>query len=138
MKPADNMKILPKGSVLFHGTDAEFDEAEEGLDGPAWFSTSHSVAGYFARRSGRGGIKRVIAFSLEEDLALHEIYSAREMQAFADEHNLCLLGVEDMRESIEASGIPGWRIPSNYPDGDDIVIASTHLDSLTYLKTYLV
>lgn len=132
------MYILKAGTTLFHGTDnQDLEEYSSSLHPYAWVSTSRSVAEHFAKRSGGwGGPKRVIEYRLSEDLALHEITSAQQMRNFAEEHDIDLSGVEGMRESAEVSGIPGWIIPSNYPDGDDILIGETHL--LDYVGTSLI
>ncbi len=120
------MKTLVAGTLLYHGTDADFDEESEGLNGPAWLSSSRAVAEHFAKRTGGwGGEKRVIEYRLAEDVELHDIYSAQEMQEFADEHGISLLGAEDMRDTVENAGIPGWILPYNYPNGDDILIVNT-------------
>lgn len=129
------MLTLKAGTMLFHGTDSDdFDEECDSLRGPAWVSSSFEVAARFASRSGGwGGVKRVVAYGLMEDVMLHQIGSARQMQEFAEEHGLDLCGVEEMRDSVEASGIPGWVIPNNYPDGDDILIVDTSV--LDYVET---
>ncbi|WP_321935305.1 hypothetical protein [Paraburkholderia sp. J8-2] len=135
MKSAGNMTVLKKGTALFHGTDCDdFDETTESLNGPAWLSSSRGVAQYFATRPGGwGGTKRVIEYALAEDLELHLVSSQRAMAQLADEHDIAVTGVEEMRESVEASGIPGWVIPGNYADGDDILIVRT--DLLDYVGT---
>lgn len=116
---------LNAGTLLFHGTSAEdFDEETDVLDGPAWVSTSESVAKYFARRN-KSGFARVVTYRLGVDVSLPEIQSSREMQHFSQEYDLSLDSVEDMRDSILSAGLPGWVIPNNYPDGDDIVLTDT-------------
>lgn len=132
------MKCIKAGTLLYHGTDCnDFDEASDPLNGPAWLSSSLAVATHFASRSGGwGGVKCVAVYRLTEDVELHHVTSARQMQALAEEHGLELCGVEEMRESVEASGIPGWVIPKNYPNGDDILIANTR--ALDYVRTELV
>lgn len=134
MSNTDKM-TLKAGTVLFHGTDCDdFDESVDSLDGPAWLSTSRSVAEHFVNnRSGWGGRKRIVSYTLDADLQLPEISSAREMAAFAEEHALDLSGVEGIRESVQAAGLAGWVIPNNYPDGDDILIVETNL--LTYRES---
>lgn len=131
------MITIKAGTILYHGTDCDdFDEEFDRLTGPAWLSSSKEVARHFATRSGGwGGTKRLIAYKLTEDVRLPEITSSRQMQMFAEEHGICLLGVEEMRESVEQAGIPGWVIPNNYPDGDDILLVST--GALDYQETEL-
>jgi hypothetical protein len=120
---------LPAGTVLFHGTDNDdFDESNDRLEGPAWVSTSKSVAAHFASRSGGwGGVKRVISYTLADALSLPEITSRADMLELSEEHDICLGGAEEIRESFQASELPGWIIPNNYPDGDDILIVDTSL-----------
>jgi len=38
-------------------------------------------------------------------------------------------GAEDMRDAVDAAGLPGWAIPGNYgcPGGDDLLIRETRL-----------
>lgn len=131
------MITLKAGMQLFHGTDNDdFEEAEDRLNGPAWLSDSKAVAQYFATRSGGwGGTKRIITYTLAEDVKLHHIRSGREMLNFSEEHNIDTGGVEEMRESVEDAGIPGWVISSNYPEGDDILIVDTGV--LDYVQTEL-
>jgi len=84
-----------------------------------------------ARRS-LGGSKRVVTYKVATDIQLPVISSARAMQAFAEEHGIRLTGVEDMRDTADQSGIPGWIIPNNYPEGDDILLVDTSaLDYVT-------
>lgn len=132
----DFMMMLPAGTVLFHGTDNDdFVEAEDSLGGPAWLSRSRSVAEHFARRSGGwGGRQRVVEYVLSASIELCLIVDARGLQTLARKHNIDLSGVEGMRESVERSGLPGWIIPNNYPDGDDILIVST--DVLDFVQTH--
>jgi hypothetical protein len=132
------MHTLKAGTTLYHGTDnSDFEEESSNPNPYSWFSTSRTVAEQFAKRSGGwGGPKRIIEYRLSEDLALPEITSTREMQAFAEEHEIDLSGVEGMRDSAEVAGIPGWIIPANYPDGDDILLGGTHL--LDYVGTTLL
>lgn len=130
------MKTLEAGTILFHGTDSDdLIEADDSLDGPAWLSTSRSVATHFAKRSGGyGGKKRVVEYRLAEPVQLHEILSSREMSEFAEEYGISLCGVSEMRESVADSGISGWIIPFNYQDGDDVLIADT--SALEYVATH--
>jgi hypothetical protein len=118
---------LKAGTLLYHGTDCDdFDEVNDRLTGPAWLSTAAAVALHFAKRSGGwGGTKRVMTYRLTEDVELPEILSERARRDFAEEHNIDLTGVEEMRDSVERAGIPGWVVPNNYPDGDDILLVDT-------------
>lgn len=131
------MATIKAGTILYHGTDCDdFEEGVDDLEGPSWLSSSKDVARHFATRDGGwGGTKRIIAYELTEDVLLPEITSSSQLQTFAKEHDLCLLGVEEIRKSIEQAGIPGWIIPNNYPEGDDILLADTRV--LRYQKTEL-
>lgn len=115
---------LKAGTVLYHGTDSDaFQERVDALDGPSWLSSARSVASHFAlNRSGSGGLKRVISYRLARDVELCKIMSARGLQALAQEHGFSAGSSESIRDGIAASGLPGWVIPDNYPDGDDILI----------------
>jgi len=131
------MLTLKKGMVLYHGTDALFDEQSEGLHGPVWVSSSITVAEHFARLPGGfGGVKRIIKFRLAKRIELNDIHSPREMLEFAEEHGIGLYGVDDMKEGVESSGIAGWIIPNNYPDGDDILIADASV--LEHVETHVM
>ena len=118
---------LKAGTILYHGTDNDdFDEAADGLDGPAWLSQGLQVAQRFAARNSWGGQKRVIAYRLTEDVTLPAIYSREEMEELAEEHNIDLSGTEAIRDSFANSSLPGWVIPHNYPEGDDILLQFTN------------
>lgn len=119
---------IKEGSVLHHGTSADFDERTTELEGPAWFSSSPSVARVFAlRRSGADGSPRILRYRVTQDVELPEILSAADLEELAEEHNLSVYGPEEIRESIRMSGLPGWIIPYNYPDGDDILLVDTSI-----------
>jgi hypothetical protein len=131
---------LAAGTVLFHGTDTDdFEERSQTLDGPSWLSSSRSVANHFAvNRAGAGGLKRIISYRLVRDIALFEITSSRGLQSFAQEHDFSPSSSESIREGVAAAGLPGWIIPNNYPDGDDILITDPG-SILEYQETeYLV
>lgn len=128
--------VLPTGSVLFHGTTADFDEACESLEGPSWLSTSKEVAQKMAKmRPEGGGEPRVLVYELVEDAVLPGIYSRTELGRLADTFGLDLHDTEAMRDSLQASSLPGWHIPHNYPTGSDTLIKDT--DMLRYLYTEL-
>lgn len=130
------MTILRAGTVLYHGTaEPDFDESDDGLDGPAWLSDSPLVAERFARRNASGSASRprVLSYTLEVDVELHLIRSTVDIEMLAEEHGISFDGVEEMRDSVSDSGIPGWVIPNNYPEGADILIADTGV--LRYVQT---
>lgn len=119
------MTTLKAGTVLYHGTAmSEFEEADDHLDGPAWLTDSEVVAELFARRNATGGdsMPRVLTYTLEVDVDLHLI---RGLDELSEEHGISFGGVEEMRDSVTDAGIPGWVIPSNYPEGADILLADT-------------
>lgn len=120
-----NKVKLQAGMLVYHGTDCDdFNEDEDSLDGPAWVSSSRAVAEFFVtNRAGWGGQRRLITYVLACDVELYEVRSRDDMQRLAEKFNLLLDGTEEIRESVRESGIEGWIIPNNYPDGDDILIA---------------
>ena len=127
-------QTLPPGTLLYHGTACnDFDETQEQLYGPAWVSDSESVARVFAGRNGGDGPPRVVVYRLVEPVVLPLITSSRDIEQLADVFGLSLAGVEEMRSSVEQANLPGWWIPSNYPDGADILLTST--GSLEYVGT---
>ena len=128
-------ETLRKGTLVYHGTDNDdFDEEYASLDGPAWVSTSEAVARNFVlNRSGWGGVKRIITYELGEDVSLPVIRSQRAMAQFAEDNGISLNGVEEIRDSLLRSELPGWWIPNNYPDGDDILLKDTSI--LDHVKT---
>lgn len=127
--------VLPAGTLLYHGTDNDnFAEAGDALDGPAWLSNTEAVARHFASRTFRwGGTARVVVYRLTESILLPAAHSNHELGELAEEFQLNLCGVEGMRDSMQSSGLPGWWIPANYPDGDDILL--THTNLLEYVET---
>jgi hypothetical protein len=127
---------LKAGTVLYHGTaEPDFEEADDDLDGPAWLTDSPAVAERFARRnaSGPDSRPRVLSYTLEVDVELHLIRSKADTTALEEEHGISFFGVEEMRDTVVNSGIPGWVIPNNYPEGADILIVDTGV--LRYMKT---
>lgn len=129
------VQVLPAGTLLFHGTDCDnFNEADEPLWGPAWLSESATVAEHFARRSGGwGGPRRVVVYRVAEPVTLPLVSQGADMDQLADAFDLALLGVEEMRDSVQRAGLPGWWIANNYPTGSDILLSRT--DCLDYIET---
>lgn len=131
------MTTLKAGTVLYHGTaESDFDESDDSLDGPAWLTDSPAVAERFARRnaSGPDSRPRVLSYTLEVDVELHLIRSKADTEELTAEHGISFFGVEEMRDSVADSGISGWVIPNNYPEGADILIADT--GSLRYVSSF--
>lgn len=121
---------LEGGAVLYHGTAApidEFDERYDGLDPASFVTDSLEVARFFAERSKRDcpeGVARIISFRLPLPVDLPLIDSRASMEVFCEEHGIGLYGVEEMRDGILTSGLPGWFVAGNYPcGGADILLA---------------
>lgn len=112
---------LKAGTILYHGTSAEFED----LEGPSWVSRSVSVADFFKGRY-KGPQPRVLVFETTESLNLILIRTPREFAEVLLEAGHT--GDEDMTEIAElfaarfAGEYDGWIIPDNYPDGDDILL----------------
>lgn len=122
------MTTLKAGTVLYHGTAmTEFEEADDHLDGPAWLTDSEAVAERFARRNAQGSDSkpRVLTYTLDSDIELHLIRGRADLDELTEEHGISFNGVEEMRDTVSDAGIPGWVIPSNYPEGADILLADT-------------
>ena len=128
-----NTTTLKEGTTLYHGTSVpEFAEAEDHITGPAWFTTSWTVATHFATRHS-GGSPRILVFRLTEELELPEILSSHDMEQVAEAYDVCFGCTEEIVESVACSSLAGWIIPYNYPDGDDILLANTSV--VEYLRT---
>ena len=115
------------GTLLYHGTGWSF--APEEIYGPAWFSRSVEVAWHFAMRSG-GPEPRVMAYLLTREVELPLINGPRDFDAFCDEHDIHPYSAEDMAAGVRRAGLPGWLVPDNYPDGDDILLVD--LSTITF------
>lgn len=107
---------LSARTTLYHGTNAEFDPDDDELMAPAWFSTSVSVAKHFAR----GG--RIYRYQVINPISLPVIKTRADRARFFERFDLDDGGAEDIADSMKPSGLPGWIIPDNYPDGDDIML----------------
>ena len=106
---------LGAGTILHHGTSAEFEDDE--IEGPCWFSRSRDVAERFAGQDGR-----VISFSLDQPIDLPMISGREDFAEFCEEHWIRPYSAEDMAEGVMRAGLPGWITPDNYPGGDDILL----------------
>jgi hypothetical protein len=113
---------IKKGTIVYHGTSAR---GFETLEGPAWVTTSISVADVFVWRY-TGPSPRVLMFQTTKPVKLMLIESQRDLfdaiiETGADP-------VSEMSEIAEAfadhfgTTYDGWIIPDNYPDGDDILL----------------
>ena len=120
--------VLKKGTILYHGTAQEFEPNDIGM--PAWFSTSRSVAEHFleARDSGEGQ-ERILRYQVTSPIRLPRIDDREDLEALGERFGIEALmqreSSEDMAEGVADSVLPGWIIPDNYPDGDDILLVSS-------------
>jgi hypothetical protein len=119
----DQSYTLRAGTTVYHGTGSDVDFTE--LEGPAWVSTSRSVAQWF--RGWHGGERaRVLEFKLVADVNLRSVYSSEEFQEMIE--GLGLEPEDEIREIADAlctqTPYEGWIIPNNYPDGDDILLCN--------------
>ncbi len=117
---------LPAGTLLYHGTDADFDERRETLHGPLWVSDSESVAEQFSSRNGQDGPSRVITFETADDLHLWHITGRDTFDEFEEHTGFDMCGSSgEMAEAVcDHLGLDGWIIPNNYMDGADIMLCS--------------
>jgi len=119
-------EVIPRGTVLYHGTAEDFPAGDLGF--PAWFSTSRSVAEHFQSWHG-GKYPRVLAYRALRPIRLPRIDSREEMEAFGEMFGMESVvegyGAEEMAEDMLKSSLPGWILPHNYPDGDDILLAAS-------------
>ena len=114
---------LRRGKILYHGTNTqdEFDVP----DGPAWFSDTESVAREFATWHGDSGRPRVLSFKLTHNLRLARIDDVLDFDKATRTED----AVSEYADPTELAnevcrGYDGWIIPTNYPDGADIMICS--------------
>ena len=117
-------QVLPRGTVLYHGTSQRFDPS--GIEMPAWFSTSESVAEHFQDWHGGEESGKVLRYKVICPIRLPRIDGKEEMEKFCEMIgvNMEAYGSEDIVDAMRNSSMPGWIIPDNYPDGDDILLAS--------------
>lgn len=128
------MIVLKKGEILFHGTDADFEPDD--IRDAAWFTRSRSVAEHFGSRFGWGDGARVHSYMLVEDLELPDFHSKAEFDEFLESHGIEGFSPEELSDGILDRCLPGWVIPNNYPNGDDILINNT--DILSYVETLTI
>jgi len=115
--------LISKGTILYHGTTEDFPAMD--IQTPAWFSTSESVAEYFkAWHGGEEGEQRILKFQVTKPIRLPRIDGSEDLERLADMFNFpSPLSGHDYVEDL-AQVLPGWIIPHNYPDGDDILLVS--------------
>lgn len=115
-------QVIPKGTILYHGTSEDFDPAD--IITPAWFSTSRSVADNFSHWNGDP--KAIHEYKVIKPIRLPRIDDKNDFEAFTEKFGIDTTSAEDMRGTIQRTELPGWIIPQNYSDGDDILLVSTN------------
>ncbi len=116
---------IARGMDLFHGTNSE--TIYEFPEPPAWFSSSFSVAKYFANFHVQDGKPRVHLFRVRRripKLLLIEKAGQYEdlMEKMVEETGERTEDPRDLARHLCRKGYNGWIIPDNYTDGDDIVL----------------
>lgn len=119
---------IPRGTILYHGTSAKFSPEE--IDTPAWFSTSESVADNF--KTWHGGRGKVYKYRTIKPIKLPRLDSRDDFESFCYKFEIGD-APEDIVATILQTDLPGWIMPNNYPDGDDILLVSS--DALEPVKT---
>lgn len=116
------MTIIPRGTLLYHGTSAEDDFDE--LTGPAWVSNSKSVARKFVTWAGGAGPGRVLTFEVVREIpAIALVANEADMDRLRREVD----PEEEAVTPIELAELVcgeynGWHIPNNYPTGSDTML----------------
>lgn len=123
---------VKKGEPVFHGTAS--DTIFTSLKGPAWVAKARDVAEHFARiRGGRssskhgGGCNRILEFKAIKDLKLILIRGRKDWFKLLD-----FLGEDQQYYSPSSTAYKaldrlsqkydGWIIPTNYVNGDDLLL----------------
>jgi GNAT superfamily N-acetyltransferase len=124
--------LLKKGTILYHGTAEAFPASQ--LETPAWFSTSRSVAEHFQSwHGGDEGKFRLLEFKVIKPIRLPRIDGKEDLDRLEEMFGLeSSYGVEQILDTLPQSGLQGWIIPHNYPDGDDIMLADSY--SIAFVK----
>ncbi len=116
-------ETIPVGTILYHGTSEDFSPSD--IETAAWFSRSREVAEYFANRYQNGGEPVIHAYRVEEPITLPVIHDKNELDEFSERFYIHLDSPEDIIDSMRSNGQPGWIIPDNYHNGDDILNMDT-------------
>jgi hypothetical protein len=117
------MHLLSQNTILYHGTSEDFEPSD--IRNGSWFTTSLSVAEHFARRFPSDDGCKIHVFILNESVELPDFYSRTDMEEYLEEQGIFGVCNEEIVEAIVSQNLPGWIIPYNYPDGDDILLQDT-------------
>ena len=120
----DQFIVLPKGTVLYHGTSIK-DRFYDPI-GPFWVSDSEEVASVFAKKDRSGGGKpRIYVFELAGDIELLWWESKADIEAWFEERGdeeSADMSPQELADAVCNEGYDGWIIPHNYTVGGDIMI----------------
>lgn len=127
---------IPKGTLLYHGTQAEDDF--EDLDGPAWLSTSEATARRFVAWNGGEGTPRVLVYRVDRRIpTLAQVLEEGDMATLRrvldpDEETY---SPGELAEAACARGYNGWNIPHNYGYGASDTLLCDPARWLTRVET---
>lgn len=124
---------LRAGTIVYHGTNMDFDESY--LSSPVWVSRSMEVAKYFATWHEGDGEPRIAKYTLTRDMKLCLIGGKHDLESLSEYYGVETGDPESMADSFSRimSDFDGWIIPTNYPNGDDIMLSDT--SHLEYVET---
>ncbi len=126
---------LYAGTTLYHGTSSEdFDETEESLEPPTWFSEGPKAASWFASGYQGGDKPRLLTFKVTDPYRLLLIQNRQTISDLEEYYGVEISDTTQMAEDIcSRFNVSGWIIPRNYPDGSDILLCN--LAGIEYIKT---
>ena len=138
---------MEAGTRLYHGTSS-YDDFNEDIEGPAWFSEGFGVAKRFAdlpepaksRWKAAGRHPRILIYKTDAALRLLEWRTSQDIQDFvfsvteSDDYDYEMIEIADM---VCSAGYDGWIIPANYPEGSDILLCSPSSD-LSFVETTIL
>lgn len=124
--------VLKTGTVVYHGTNADFDE-RDGLDGPFWVTNSQEVAEYFTKWNGHGGDTRITIWEVATDIPLAVVTKDWLEWCYEYQH-VEHSEPQDYVPLLRKHGYEGWTIPDNYgPSKADIFLRDD--SDLKYVDT---
>jgi hypothetical protein len=135
--PAPDEYVLQKGTTVYHGTNAKFDE-RNGLDDFSWVTNSVDTAKYFSTWSDQDGKPRLITYTVSRPVRL-AVLTRSIMDYYAeyegvDDGNGMREYAMDLMQHLRRQGFEGWIIPDNYgTEQADILLADT--SCLSHVKT---